>query len=151
MTEETNNRHATDEREQLIEKELAHQWTEMFTQFSEILMRVIANSGESSMRYHFDKINPFKVQMNLDIPNLEGKIDVKSIENWVQQLESYYSINQLSKEENITIASLKMSTFVHCWWENLSTNMEKEGDHKDSWEKLVEYVWKEFDPPKYIE
>ena len=73
----------------------------------------------------------------MDILNLEGKIDVKSVDNWVQQLESYYSVNQISKVEKITIASLKMSTSVHCWWENLSTNMEKEGNPIDTWVKFV--------------
>ena len=70
--------------------------------------------------------------MNLDIPNLEGNIDVESVGNWAQQLESYYAINKLSEVENITIASLKMSTSVHCWWENLSTKIEKEGDPIDT-------------------
>ena len=51
--------------------------------------------------------------MNLDIPNLESKIDTESIDNWVQQLESYYFVNQLLEAKNITIASLKISTFVH--------------------------------------
>ena len=60
-------------------------------------------------------------------------------------------VNQLSEVENITIASLKMSTSVHCWWENLSTNMEKEEDPIDTWVKFVKYVWKEFYPPKYLE
>ena len=73
------------------------------------------------------------MQMNLDIPNLEGNIEVESVENWAQQLESYYSGNQLFEAEKITIASLKMSTFVHCWWENLSTKMEKEDDPIDTW------------------
>ena len=77
------------------------------------------------MRPHFDKIIPFKVKMILDIPNIEVNIDVESVDNWVQQLESYYFVNQLSEAENITIASLKMSASGHCWWENLSTNMEK--------------------------
>ena len=125
MVEEENNRHATDETKQIIEKALARQWTEMFTQFSEILMRVTSNSRESSTQHHSDKIISFKVQMNLDIPNLEGKIDAESIDNWVQQLESYYAVNQLSEAEKITIASLHMSTFVHWWRENISTKMEK--------------------------
>ena len=38
MAEEADNRHAIDEIEQLIEKALARQQTEMFAQFSEILM-----------------------------------------------------------------------------------------------------------------
>ena len=92
------------------------------------------------MRPHSDKIIPFKVQMNLDILNLEGKIDTESIDNWVQQLESYYLVNQLFEVEKITIASLKMSTSVHCWRENLSIKMEKEGDPINTWVKFVEYV-----------
>ena len=89
----------------------------MFTQFSEILLKVTVNSVESSTRSHYDKIITFKVKMNMDIPNLEGNIDRESVDNWVQQLESYFVVNQLSKEENTTIASLNMSTFVHYWWE----------------------------------
>ena len=103
-------------------------------------MQVASNSEESSTRPNFDKMSPFKVQMNLDTPNLEGKIDGESINNWVQQLESYYSVNKLFEEENITIASLKMSTSVYCWWENLSTKMEKESDPIDTWVKFVEYM-----------
>ena len=89
--------------------------------------------------------------MNLDIPNIEGKIDAESIDNWVKQLESYYSMNHLLEAVNITIISLKMSTSVHCWWENLSTNMERERYPIDTWDKFFEYIQKEFYPPKYIE
>ena len=47
MAKEVDNRHATDETEQLIEKALAHQRTEMFAQFSEMLMQVTLKSRES--------------------------------------------------------------------------------------------------------
>ena len=66
-------------------------------------------------------------------------------------MEFYYSVNQLSEAENITISSLKMSTFVHCWWENLSTKMEKEEDPIDTLVKFVDYVRKELYLPKYLE
>ena len=78
--------------------------------------------------------------MNLDIPNLEGNIDAESVDHWVQQLEPYFAVNKLSEVEKITIASLKMSTSAHYWWENLSTKMEKEGDPIDTWEQFVKYV-----------
>ena len=150
MVEEADNRHATNKIEQLIEKSMAHQQTEMFTQFSDILMRVTVNSRECLTQPHSDKIIPFKVQMNLDIPNLEGKIDVESVDNWVQQLESYYAVNRISEAEKITIASLKMSISVHCWWESLSIKKEKEGDPIDTWVKNFKDIWKEFYMPKYL-
>ena len=114
-------------------------------------MQFASNYRESSTRPDSDKINPFKVQMNMDIPNLEGNTNAESIGNWVQQQESFYNVNQHSEEENITISSLKMSTSVHYSWENLLTKMEKEGDPINTWVKFVEYVQREFYPPKYLE
>ena len=125
MAEEADNRNSSDKVEKLIEKALDRQWTEIFTKFSEIIMRFTSISRESSERPHSNKIIPFKVKMNMDIPNIEGKIDVELVDNWVQQLESCDSVNQLSEVEKITIASLKMSNSVQCRWENLSTKMEK--------------------------
>ena len=113
-------------------------------------MRFDSTFGESLMRPHSNKIIPFKVQINIDIPNIDGNIDAKFVDNWVQQLELYYFVNQLSKAKNITIASLKMSTSVHYWWENLSTKMEKEGDPIETWVIFFEYVQKEFYLPKYL-
>ena len=89
--------------------------------------------------------------MNLDISNLEGNIGAESVDNWVQKMESYYSPNQLSKDENITITSLKMSTFMHWWWENLSTKKEKDEEPLDTSEKFVKCIWKEVYLHKYIE
>ena len=87
-----------------------------------------------------DKVRPFKVQMSLDIKKFEAKSDMEFINNRIHQLESYFSVNQLSEAEKITIASLKMSTSVHCWWESLSTKMEREGDPIDTWDKFVKYI-----------
>ena len=89
--------------------------------------------------------------MNLDIPNLEGNIDAKFIDNWIQQLELYYAVNQLFEAKKITIASLNMSTSIHCWWENLSTNMGKEEDPINTWVKFFEYFSKYFYSLKYLE
>ena len=120
----------------------------MFSQFNEILKRFCSTSGGFLTRMNSEKMSPFKVQMNLDIPNLEGNIDAESVDNWVQQLESYYSMNQLSKAKNITIVSLNMSTYVHCWWEKLSTKMEKDGDPIKKLDKFFEYIQKDFYPPE---
>ena len=78
-------------------------------------MQFTSTSVESLMRSQYDKIIPFKVKMNLDIPNFEGNTDVKFVDNCVEQLESYNFVNQLSKEKNITITSLEISNFVHFW------------------------------------
>ena len=87
MVEEAYNRHATDEIEQFIEKELTHWRTKILSQFCEIIMRVTANFEESLTRPDYNKISELKVLINMDIPNLDGNINAESIDNWLQQLE----------------------------------------------------------------
>jgi len=51
---------------------------------------------------------PFKVQVNFDIPIFEGQIDVDALENWLNLLEGYLSINSFSNREKITFVLLKV-------------------------------------------
>ena len=78
-------------------------------------MQFTSTSVESLMISQYDKIIPFKVKMNLDILNFEGNIDVKFVDNCVEQLESCNFVNELYKEKNTTITSLEMSNFMHFW------------------------------------
>ena len=38
--------------------------------------------------------NPFKVQVNFDIPLFEGNIDAHALEKWLSLLEGYFSIQK---------------------------------------------------------
>ena len=77
------------------------------------------------MTYSFDKVIPFNVQMNLDILNLEGNIDVEYVDKLIQKLETYFCANQLSEDEKVIIAYMKMLTSIHYWWKNISTKWKK--------------------------
>ena len=67
------------ETEQLIGQALTWQRIEMYEHFNNILAwitnSIFMTSIRNPMRIEFDKVIPFKVQMKLDIPNLEGNID----------------------------------------------------------------------------
>ena len=124
------------ETEKFIEKALARQRTKIYEHFNEILTQLTSSLGlaliSNPMRFSFDRIFPFKVQMNLAIPNLEGKIDAEFMDNQIQQLKSYFFVNQLFEVEKVTIASLKMLISIHYWWENILTNEEEEGHPIDT-------------------
>ena len=42
---------------------------------------------------------PFKVQVNFDIPNFQGKIDVDAVDDWLSKLERYFCVNNFSDIE----------------------------------------------------
>ena len=68
----------------------------------------------------FSGVVPFKVQMKLKIPNLQGKVDADAPYIQIRQLESYFIANDLIDGDKVTIATLKMSTIVHYWQDNLN-------------------------------
>ena len=44
----------------------------------------------------FGGLNPFKVQVNFDIPLFEGKIDADALEKWMSLLEGYFYVQKNS-------------------------------------------------------
>ena len=77
-------------------------------------MLVAANASSTSSR--FDDANPFKVQVNFDIPLFEGKIDAYALDNWLNVLEGYFSVHNFSNREKITFSLLKEVPHVQNWW-----------------------------------
>ena len=58
---------------------------------------------------------PFKVQVNLDIPIFEGKIDVDVVDKWINLLEGYFLVHDFSNQEKITFSLLKVAPHVKDW------------------------------------
>ena len=79
----------------------------MMENFFHILQHLPIEIGTFSSSDHFGGTAPFKVQVNFDIPVFEGQIDVDSLEKWLNLLEGYFSVHNLSDGENITSALLK--------------------------------------------
>ena len=86
----------------------------MMDSFAQILLRMLAVASASSMSSRF--ANPFKVQVNFDIPLFEGQIDVDALDNWLNVLEGYFSVHNFSNREKITFALLKAVPHVQNWW-----------------------------------
>ena len=85
MAGETEDTTPRSETEQLIWQELTWQRIEMYEPFNQILSwitnSICLTSIRNPMRIDFDKVSAFKVQMKLDIPNLEGNIEEEYVDN----------------------------------------------------------------------
>ena len=60
---------------------------------------------------------PFKVQVNFDIPIFEGLIDADHVDKWLNILEGYFLVHDLSNREKITFSLLKVAPHIKDWWE----------------------------------
>ena len=96
--------------------------------FIQILWR-LSNDGASASSSHSGGANPFKVQVNFDIPIFEGQIDADSVDIWLNLLEGYFSVHDFSDREKIIFALLNAAPHVKDLWE---THCEKKDKTKPS-------------------
>jgi hypothetical protein len=63
---------------------------------------------------------PFKVQVNFYIPLFEGLIYADVVDEWLNLLEGYFLVHNVSNRENITCSLLKVVPHVKDWWHTYS-------------------------------
>jgi hypothetical protein len=117
MAEENKSDEEKDSINLFLEKALMRQRDEMMENFSHILQHLAIKVGVSSSRGHFGGTSTFKVQVNFYIRIFEGKIDVNSLEKWLNLLEVYFFVHIFSDKEKITFSLLKDIPHVKHWWE----------------------------------
>ena len=87
----------------------------MMDSFSQILLGMPATTSASSTSSWFRDENPFKVQVNFDIPLFEGHINADAVDNWLNVIEGHFSVHNFSDREKI-ITLLKEVPHVQNWW-----------------------------------
>jgi hypothetical protein len=99
-----------------LEESLMQQRKNIMDKFAQILRRLPTNDASSSSN-QFGGASPLKVQVNFDIPLVEGQIDANVVDKWSSLLEGYFSVHNFFERENITFALLKVVPHVKDWWE----------------------------------
>ena len=100
----------------------------MMDNFAQILQRVPIDRTYA-FNSHSGGANPFKVQVNFDIPIFEGQIDAEAIDRWLNILEGYLSVHDFFDQEKIIFELLKDIPHVKGWWE---TYCEKKDEREPS-------------------
>ena len=116
MVEEKRDDEVRDPINSLLKEALDRQRNEMKDSFAQILQQMPATSSASSMSSRFRDATPFKVQVDFDIHLFEGKIDADALDNWLNVLEGYFSVQNFFDREKITFELLKAVPHVQNWW-----------------------------------
>jgi hypothetical protein len=88
----------------------------MMEKIVQILQRLPVGEASSSNGH----ATPFKVQVNFDITLFEGLIDVDVVDKWLNFLNGYFLVHNVSDREKITFALLKVVPHVKDWWDTYS-------------------------------
>jgi hypothetical protein len=100
----------------LLVEALVRQRNEMMDNFAHILRRLSTREAYSSSGH----ATPFKVQVNFDIPLIEGLIDADAVYKWLNLLEGHFSVHNFFDMEKITFSLLKIVHHVKDWWDTYS-------------------------------
>ncbi|KAL6289150.1 hypothetical protein ACE6H2_006660 [Prunus campanulata] len=63
-------------------------------------------------------MNGLKIDVKIDIPVhvYDGEINTEKLDNWIDQLETYYTIYEYNNHESINFATLKLTKHALTWW-----------------------------------
>jgi hypothetical protein len=86
----------------------------------------LPTGGASASNNHFGGATTFKVHLNFDIPIFDGQIDADAVDRWLNLLEGYFSVHDLSDREKIIFSLLKAGPHVKDWWETYCEKKDEE-------------------------
>jgi hypothetical protein len=111
MEEENKYEGAGDPIKILLKDSLEKERNAMMDKFAQILQR-IPTSDASTSKNNSGGANPFKVQVNFDIPIFEGQIDAYVIHRGLNMLEGYFSVYEFFDQDRIIFSLFKAAPNV---------------------------------------
>ncbi|KAF6135279.1 hypothetical protein GIB67_021641, partial [Kingdonia uniflora] len=91
-------------------------------------------------------IRNLRINLKIEIPVFDGSIDAEILDNWLDRLELYFSINEYSNAQQICFVTLKFASHTLTWWKSY----QKCHDVGSlSWKEFKILVQKQFYPIGY--
>ena len=89
-----------------------------------------------------------KVDFKVEIPNYDGTVDVEKLDDWIDRLETYFSLGEYSSREKIKASTLKLSKHALTWWKSYK---RKVNYSEVTWKTFKELLKKQFYPVGFLE
>ncbi|CAL2244416.1 unnamed protein product [Prunus armeniaca] len=100
-----------------------------------------AESGDNK-----NSIDTLKIDFKVDIPIYKGDVDPEKLDNWIDTLETYFTLYKYSNVQKIKFASLKLSSHALTWWKSY----QRQYDVSElTWKNFKKLLRKQFYPVGY--
>ncbi|CAL8137533.1 unnamed protein product [Prunus armeniaca] len=88
-------------------------------------------------------MNGLKIDVKIDIPANDGEINTEKLDNWIDQLETYYTIYEYNNRQKINVATLKLTKNALTWWKAYN---KRYSITTMTWKKFKRAIRKQFYP-----
>ena len=95
------------------------------------------------------KIQNLKVDFKVDISLYDGSVDVDKLDDWIERLETYFTVYDYKSSHKINFAVLKLSKHALVWWKAFRRQKRHRGAL--SWKEFKAAIRKKFYPIGYLE
>ncbi|OMO87157.1 hypothetical protein CCACVL1_09231, partial [Corchorus capsularis] len=72
-------------------------------------------------------VEPFKMEVRIEIPIYDGELDPEKLNGWIKQLEVYFSTKSYTDQQKISFSRLRLGNHAVTWWESFISGLEAEG------------------------
>ena len=91
---------------------------------------------------------PVRVDAKVELPVYDGSIDGEKLDNWIDQLESYFSLYGYDDMQRIAFARLKLASHALIWW---NSHLRTRGSGGLTWTAFKVLLKEQFYPVGYDE
>ena len=91
---------------------------------------------------------PVRVDAKVELPVYDGSIDGEKLDNWIDQLESYFSLYGYDNMQRIAFARLKLASHALIWW---NSHLRTRGSGGLTWTAFKVLLKEQFYPVGYDE
>jgi hypothetical protein len=111
------------------------------------------SSGKKNVHKNKHEMPLLKFDVKFELPIYNGEVNVEKIDNWIRQMEVYYSVQQIEDEATqIKLASLRLAGTALIWWQRkLQKGTQNVGNVFPSWKDFISALRKQFYPLGYKE
>ncbi|KAK1382534.1 hypothetical protein POM88_020269 [Heracleum sosnowskyi] len=101
------------------------------------------------MRKRMKKLINLKIDFEVEIPMYDGSVDMEKLDDWIERLETYFTLYGFSSKKKIIFVTLKLSSHALMWWKSYRKNCNDE--KTVLWRKFKELLKNQFYPVGFLE
>ncbi|KAL6191619.1 hypothetical protein ACLB2K_038009 [Fragaria x ananassa] len=83
------------------------------------------DDGETSQQGAKDSLRNLKIDFKVEIPMYDGSVNVEKLDDWIERLDTYFTLYGYSSKEKIIFATLKLSVHALSWWKSYRKHVKR--------------------------